>query len=152
MVGMFEAFELDCFPLKSLKNIAACSPGCPSWRMRGEITDGTSASRRRRPGIWKSSQLVIARGAESARQHYRHAGSQSVGNLSTDMAGIRAGTEPSRIRTSDYSREIAVTRLRQQSLHIRHRRTLSEKELSRATILHFPELLGPCVCVSVRAT
>jgi len=27
---MLEAFELDCFPLKSLKNIAACSPGCPS--------------------------------------------------------------------------------------------------------------------------
>src|SRR5439155_15894009 len=60
MVGMFEAFELDCFPLKSLKNIAACSPGCPSWRMRGEITDGTSASRRRRAGIWRWPQLVIA--------------------------------------------------------------------------------------------
>src|SRR5205823_14418866 len=32
---MLEAFELDCFPLKSLKNIAASLPGCPSWRMRG---------------------------------------------------------------------------------------------------------------------
>lgn len=27
MVGMLEAFELDCFALKWLKNIAACSPG-----------------------------------------------------------------------------------------------------------------------------
>jgi len=35
-----------------------------------------------------------------------------LGNLTTDMAGIRAGTEPSRIRTSDYSREIAAMRLR----------------------------------------
>ena len=25
MVGMLEAFELDCFPLKFLRNIAACS-------------------------------------------------------------------------------------------------------------------------------
>src|SRR5438094_10118843 len=57
---MLEAFELDCFPLKFLRNIAACSLGCPSSRMRGENTDGTSPSRRRRAGIWKSSQLVIA--------------------------------------------------------------------------------------------
>jgi len=28
--------------------------------MRGEITDGTTASRRSRAGIWKWSQLVIA--------------------------------------------------------------------------------------------
>ena len=109
---MLEAFELDWLRAE----IAEEHRGVLAWLsfMADAGGDhGWDLGIAQAPG--RHLEMVSAsncRGAEPAQQHYRHAGSQSVGNLSTDMAGIRAGTEPSRIRTSDYSHEIAVTRLR----------------------------------------
>ena len=56
--------------------------------MRGGITGGTSASRRRRAGIWKSSQLVIA---EVRNRHDNIIGTPAVnwlGNLTTTWQEI----------------------------------------------------------------
>jgi len=56
---MLEAFELDCFALKWLKNIAACSPGClHSGCGRDHRWDHSIPQEP--AGIWKWSQLVIA--------------------------------------------------------------------------------------------
>ena len=112
MVGMFEAFELDWLR----PEVAEEHRGVLAWLsfMADAGGDhGWDLGIAQAPG--RHLEMVSAsncRGAEPAQQHVDTPAVNWLGNLTTDMAGNRAGTEPSRIRTSDYSREIAVTRLR----------------------------------------
>jgi hypothetical protein len=58
--GFLNAFISMALPLGSWRNMVACSPGFPSWRMRGEMMKGIPAACRRLARAWKSSHGTIA--------------------------------------------------------------------------------------------
>src|SRR2546430_7290696 len=98
MVGMLEAFELHCFAPKWLKNIAACSPGCLHSGCGGDHRWDHSIPQE--PG--RHLEMVPASNCPEVRNRHNNIVDTPavnwLGNLTTDIAGVQAGTEPSRIR------------------------------------------------------